>query len=146
MSTVLTARRPEPNRHTGRGAFTDGSPVHFSTRWCGPTTVVSAHGELDASNATKFVDHLLDVDVRRLVLDLSDANFVGTAVLSVLHMVSGRCPTENGTWALIPGLATRRLLRVCDPESTMPICASLDEALRMLDAGSRLLQLVAKSR
>ena len=147
MSTVTNPRPGSPESHTDR---TDCHAAHFATRWLQPSTaVITAHGELDASNAQEFIDYALrHADhIERLVLDLSGADFFGTAGFSALHTVNVRCAGENLDWALVPSRAVTRLLQICDPDSALPICPSIDAALAALQGEPRrLLQLVSKSR
>ena len=57
------------------------------------------------------------------------------------------CAAENVDWAVIPSAAVTRLLRICDPDSALPICRTVDAALSTLRAEPhRLLQLVSQSR
>ena len=147
MSTVTTAHPGSPDSHSDR---TDCHAAHFATRWLQPSTaVITAHGELDASNAQEFIDYALrHADyTKRLVLDLSGVDFFGTAGFSALHTVNVRCAGEDVDWALVPSQAVTRLLRICDPDSALPICPSIDAALAALHGEPRrLLQLVSKSR
>jgi anti-anti-sigma factor len=124
--------------------------AHFATRWLRPSTaVITAHGELDAANAQQFVDYALRHAERteRLVLDLSGVDFFGTAGFSALHTVNVRCAGARIEWAMVPSAAVTRLLRICDPDSALPICSSVDSALATVQGEPRrLLQLVSKSR
>jgi anti-anti-sigma factor len=129
---------------------TDCHTAHFATRWLQPSmAVIAIHGELDAANAQEFVDYSL----RRaphmdcLVLDLTGVDFFGTAGFSALHTLNVRCAAEKIEWALAPSAAVIRLLRICDPDSALPICDSVDAALAAVQGEPRrLLQLVPKSR
>jgi anti-anti-sigma factor len=124
--------------------------AHFGTRWLRPSTaVITAEGELDAANAQAFVDYALRHDARtdRLVLDLTGVDFFGTAGFSALHTLNVRCAAENIDWALVPSTAVTRLLRICDPDSALPICTSVETALSAVHGEPRrLLQLVSKPR
>jgi anti-anti-sigma factor len=111
--------------------------------------VITAHGELDAANAQQFVDYALrnSAHIDRLVLDLTGVEFFGTAGFSALHSVNVRCAGEKIEWALAPSSAVTRLLRICNPDSALPICASVDTALSAVQGEPRrLLQLVSKAR
>jgi anti-anti-sigma factor len=111
--------------------------------------VITAHGELDAANAEEFVDYALRhaSHTDRLVLDLTGVDFFGTAGFSALHSVNVRCAGEMIEWALAPSAAVTRLLRICDPDSALPICNGVDTALSAVQGEPRrLLQLVSKSR
>ena len=147
MCTVPTAQSASSESITER---TDCHMAHFATRRPQPSmAVITAHGELDASNAQEFVDYTMRhvVNTERLVLDLSGVEFFGTAGFSALHTVNVRCAGENVDWALVPSAAVTRLLRICDPDSALPICRSTDAALSALRAEpQRLLQLVSQSR
>jgi anti-anti-sigma factor len=124
--------------------------VHLATRWLPPSmAVITAHGELDAANAHQFVDYALLHAARteRLVLDLSGVGFFGTAGFSALHAVNVRCAAEKIQWAMVPSAAVTRLLRICDPDSALPISTSVDVAMSEVQGEPRrLLQLVAKPR
>ena len=129
---------------------TDCHTAHFATRWLQPSiAVISAHGELDAANAQEFVDYALrHADhIDRLVLDLVGVDFFGTAGFSALHTLNVRCAAEKIEWALAPSRAVMRLLQICDPDSTLPICDSVQAALAAVQGEPRrLLQLVPKPR
>ena len=129
---------------------TDCHTAHFATRWVHPSlAVISAHGELDAANAQEFVDYALRhaPDIDRLVLDLVGVDFFGTAGFSALHTLNVRCAAEKIEWALAPSQAVKRLLQICDPDSTLPICDSVQHALSTVQGEPRrLLQLVSKPR
>ena len=130
MSTSVHARSATPESLIEP---TDCHTAHFATRWLRPSmAVITAHGEIDAANAQQFVDYALrhSAHIDRLVLDLTGVEFFGTAGFSALHS------------AAVP-----RLLRICDPDSALPICTSVDTALSAVQGEpSRLLQLVSKAR
>jgi anti-anti-sigma factor len=129
---------------------TDCHTAHFATRWLQPSmAVIAAHGELDAANAQEFVDYALRhaPHIDRLVLDLTGVDFFGTAGFSALHTLNVRCAAEKIEWAMAPSPAVSRLLQICDPDSALPLCSSVDAALAAVqDEPRRLLQLVAKPR
>jgi anti-anti-sigma factor len=129
---------------------TDCHTAHFATRSLHHSlAVVSAHGELDAANAQEFVDYALRhaAHIDGLVLDLVGVDFFGTAGFSALHTLNVRCVAEKIEWALAPSRAVIRLLRICDPDSTLPICDSVQAALAAVQGEPRrLLQLVPKPR
>jgi anti-anti-sigma factor len=129
---------------------TDCHTAHFATRWLQPSmAVITAHGELDAANAQQFVDYALRhaANTDRLVLDLTGVDFFGTAGFSALHTLNVRCAAEKIEWAMAPSAAVTRLMRICDPDSTLPICDGVDAALAAVQGEPRrLLQLVPKPR
>ena len=121
MSVVKTVPISRPNATM---------PVHLRVcrracltyRWIAPSeVVVSAYGEADAANAHEFVDYCQHcmVHCRRLFVDLRGLDFFGTAGLSALHTIDARCADAGVDWAVVPGAAVRRLLRVC-PGRALP--------------------------
>ena len=145
MSTSLHAHSATPESLIEP---TDRHTAHFGTRWLQPEmAVITAHGEVDAANAQEFVDYALRhaPHTDRLVLDLTGVEFFGTAGFSALHSVNVRCAAENIEWAMTPSSAVTRLLRICDPDSALPICDSVDTAVSAVQVEPRrLLQLVSK--
>jgi anti-anti-sigma factor len=140
MSTAITASRAVDR--------TDSHSASFATRWLQPSVaVITARGELDAANAQELVDYALrDLDrTQRLALDLSGVDFFGTAGFSALHTLNVRCAGAGVEWVLVASKAVDRLLRICDPDSTLPIATTLPAALSHLQAEQRrLLQLVTE--
>jgi anti-anti-sigma factor len=111
--------------------------------------VITAHGEIDAANAQDLVDYALRHRDRthRLVVDMSGVDFFGTSGFSALHNLNVRCAGEAITWASVPSASVTRLLRICDPDSTLPFYSGLDTALSAVQGESpRLLQLVPQTR
>jgi anti-anti-sigma factor len=142
MSTAFIASRPVDR--------TESHTATFATRWLNPSVaVVSARGELDASNAQEFIDYTLrhTEHTERLALDLSEVDFFGTSGFSALHTLNVRCAGVSVEWVLVPSRAVSRLLRICDPDSALPMAATLPAALTRLRAEQRrLLQLVSEPR
>ena len=128
----------------------DCHTARFTTQWPDETVgIITVQGELDASNATQFADHVEQCadDGVRLILDLSSLEFFGTAGFSALHTINVRCAHTGSRWALVTGDAVARLLRVCDRDNVLPVADSVPEAVTLLDGEPRrLLQLVAEPR
>jgi anti-anti-sigma factor len=115
----------------------------------GPSAaVVSARGELDASNSGQLADYVQRcvAHSKSLVVDLSGVEFFGTAGFSALHTINVRCAGTDVRWAVVPSQAVSRLLRICDPDKTLPIAGSVAEGLAEADEPRRLLQLITQSR
>jgi anti-anti-sigma factor len=120
----------------------------------GPSaTVITVLGELDAANADELTEYVESYvrPSKRVILDLSALGFVGTAGFSALHRINVVCSAKNAKWALIPGPAMRRLLRVCDPDGTLPTTTSLTKPFAARDEDRAtprrgLLQLVPQPR
>jgi anti-anti-sigma factor len=129
---------------------TECHAAHFAVQWLPQAAaVITAHGELDASNAQEFVAYTLQhaAGLERLVLDLTGVKFFGTAAFSAIHTLNVRCAGDGIVWALVPSDEVTRLLRICDPDSALPCCASVDEALRATQGEPRrLLKLISEPR
>ena len=118
----------------------------------GPSaTVITAHGELDAANAnqlTVFVERCVR-DSSQVIVNLRGLDFFGTAGFSALHRINVVCSAAGVRWVLVSGRAAHRVLRICDPDRTLPTTASLPE-LVLQKAGIQeprlLLQLVPQPR
>jgi anti-anti-sigma factor len=140
MSTAITASRPVDR--------TQSYTATFTTRLLSPSVVVvTARGELDASNAQELVDYALrhTEQTERLALDLSEVEFFGTAGFSALHTLNVQCAGAGVEWVLVPSRAVSRLLKICDPDSALPMESKLPAALAHLRADQRrLLQLVSE--
>lgn len=105
--------------------------ARFTVHWGRSGAVIAANGEIDAANARQLADYVHRCAERCewLVLDLSDLEFIGTAGFSALQAVNAQCTKASICWTVVPGLAVLTLLRVCDPESHVPIAESLTTAL-----------------
>lgn len=101
------------------------------TRWGRSGAVISVDGELDAANAGQLADyvHHCASSCEWLVLDLSELEFIGTAGFSALKNITDRCADAMVYCTMVPGTAVTRLLRICDPHSSLPTSASVADAL-----------------
>lgn len=124
---------------------TNGRPrAEFGAQWLWPaTSVISVHGDLDASNSAELTEYGIRNSRAsgQLVLDLSEVRFFGASCVACLHAVNVRCAGEGIDWVLVPSAAVARVLRICDPARTVPTCAGLSEALSMLREQPRQLRL-----
>jgi anti-anti-sigma factor len=127
--------------------------AQFGARWEPSGTVITADGELDAANADQLAE-CVQRSVRRskrVILDLRGLEFIGTAGFSALHRINVVCSGAQVYWAMAPSQAVSRLLRLCDPDGTLPVTTPVEEPL--LDSVTRaaskarrpLLQLVPQS-
>ena len=128
--------------------------ARFSARRSPSGTVIAADGELDASNADNLAIYVQRNARRstRVILDLRGLEFIGTAGFSALHRINVVCSSAQVRWAMAQSPAVWRLLRVCDPDGTLPVTTPIDEPLLQSVAWTRgeesrpLLQLVPQSR
>jgi anti-anti-sigma factor len=134
-------------------SWQESRSAEFTSRPGPSATVITAHGEIEAANAnqlTDYVEHLVRQS-NRVILDLRGLDFIGTAGFSALHRINVVCSAAGAQWVLVPGPAVHRLLRICDPDGTLPTTLWLAHSAK--GAGSDepltrrgLLQLVAQPR
>ncbi|GFG68552.1 STAS domain-containing protein [Mycolicibacter senuensis] len=116
----------------------------FTIHWGRSGAVVAADGEIDAANAGPFADY-----ARRcadccewLVLDLAELTFIGTVGFTALQSVSARCAAAQTQLMVIPSPAVTSVLRICDPQSRLPLVSSLADALADVQKSGRPLRAV----
>lgn len=121
---ILPVPQPTPGTHE---AVTCHAAA-FSTRWINPSVVViSVQGELDAANSPQMVDYALRhaERVKYVVLDLTGVEFFGIAGYTAAHAMNVQCARTQTDWTLVPSAAVQRLLRICDPDATLPVTDSV---------------------
>jgi anti-anti-sigma factor len=128
--------------------------AQFSATWGASGTVITVDGELDAANSDQLAVYVQRNSHRakRVILDLRELNFIGTAGFSALHRINVVCSGEHLSWTMVPSPAVTRLLRVCDPDGTLPVTTATAEPLLASVAWGAnpdarpLLQLVTQAR
>lgn len=114
--------------------------ARFETRWTtSSVAVVSAYGDIDASNANTLTAYAMESAARcqGLILCLSGLEFFGTDGFTVLHRLSVHCAHAEIGWMVVPGPSVSRLLRICDPHGSLPTVDSVGTALaNLVDAGA----------
>jgi len=105
--------------------------AQFTASWGPSGTVIAVEGELDAANADELAAYVQQSTKRsnKVILDLRNLKFIGTAGFSALHRINVVCSGAQTHWAMAPSPAVARLLRVCDPDSTLPVTMVKDEPL-----------------
>lgn len=109
--------------------------ARLDTRWTKTSVaIVSAHGDIDGTNARTLSDYSVAdaVRCRGLILDLTGLEFIGTDGFLALHRTSVCCARAGIGWALVPSVAVSRLLRVCDPNHLLPVADTVGSALASL--------------
>jgi anti-anti-sigma factor len=122
--------------------------ARFSAEWGPAFVVITAHGELDASNAVHLADYVQRcvAHSKSVVLDLAGLEFFGTAGFSALHTINVRCAGAGVRWAVVPSKAVSRLLGICDPDNALPLAESIPDSLDEVGQPCRLFQLVPQPR
>jgi anti-anti-sigma factor len=127
--------------------------AQFNMQWDVSGTLIAVDGELDAANADQLASYVQRSVSRskRVILDLRGVEFIGIAGFSALHRINVACSAAQVHWAMAPSPAVSRLLRICDPDGTLPVTEPTAEPL--LAAGTvaghqrrPLLQLVPQAR
>ena len=149
MSAVHNANFTVLRRARNRDHFS-GDRVWLNAQTLDGATVVAAAGELDASNIHRLTDYARSflTDSHALVLDLSQLDFLGAQGIRSLIEIADDCARSGIDWALVPGHAVDRLLRIFDNDAQLPTVCSITEALERFSApgcAHSLLQLVTKS-
>jgi anti-anti-sigma factor len=127
-------------------------PAQFSARWEPSGTVITVDGELDAANADQLAAYVQRSarHSKRVILDLRGLEFIGTAGFSALHRINVVCSAAQASWAMATSAAVSRLLRICDPDRTLPVTTPADEPLlesvTWAASDAPLVQLVPQSR
>jgi anti-anti-sigma factor len=135
---------PSTEPHTQHAA-------RFATEWLAQSTaVITADGDLDASNAGPLAAYALGrlPRCRSMILDLTGLNFCGVEGFSILHTLQGRCAGVAVRWVLVPSPAVSRVLRLGDPEAALPTADSVGAAVAAIqgDGERPLLKLVPETR
>lgn len=100
--------------------------------------IVSAHGDIDQTNAGTLTEYSLAhvVRCRGLILDLTRLEFFGAEGFSALHRISVSCARAGLDWALVPGAAVSLLLRISDPDGWLPAVNTVGAALAGLQGSA----------
>jgi anti-anti-sigma factor len=123
LSVAGTCRvlRPDPGSRDRREEHDRAifSACHLSDS----TVLVTVRGEVDATNSRElagYVERQVS-EATRLVLDLTEIEFFGTAGFAALHNVNVVCARYGVSWVLVVGPPLRRLLSICDPDNLLPL-------------------------
>jgi anti-anti-sigma factor len=113
------------------GGGNDDHPVVSVERRSG-ATVVRLAGELDLYNAPALRETLFalaDEQPERLVIDLSEVEFVDSTALGVLIETRTKLDNRRAFLLASPGLETHRALRISGLDQHLAVYDSLDAAL-----------------
>jgi anti-anti-sigma factor len=119
------------DRSAERGGL-DRNPV-LGTEKVGDACVVRLAGELDLYNANVVREALTnacaDEPPERLVVDLSEVDFMDSTTLGVLIEARTRLENRNAFLLAAPGLETRRALQISGLDRHFSVHATVPEAL-----------------
>lgn len=123
MTASLLFRRSELPRR---------NQIVFNNRWLTMSTeIVSARGDIDATNADALAEHARgEVKGRRaMILDLRGVGFMAIEGFSALRTISVSCTAAETYWAIVPSPAVSRMLTICDPEGLLPCAGTMKAAV-----------------
>jgi anti-anti-sigma factor len=98
----------------------------------GGVVLVRLAGELDLYNADSLREALFDVAAQRperLVVDLTEVQFIDSTALGVLIEARSKLPNRRGFLLAAPGLETRRALEISGLDRHFSIHETVDEAV-----------------
>ena len=100
----------------------------------GDVDASNADGDVDASNADALTQYTLSTvaGYRGMVLDLRSLDFLGDDGFSAIHRISVNCARVGTRWAIVPGAAASRVLRICDPQGSLPRADTIAAAVGTL--------------
>jgi anti-anti-sigma factor len=122
--------------------------ARFTAEWGPSFVVITADGELDASNANQLADYVQSCAAhsKSVIVNLSGLEFFGTAGFSALHTINVRCAGADVRWALVPSKAVSRLLSICDPDNALALAEAVPDSRDDNDEPRRLFQLIPQPR
>jgi anti-sigma B factor antagonist len=99
-------------------------------------SIVRLGGELDLYNAGVIRDALMQAAAdgpERVVVDLSEVDFIDSTALGILIEASRKLPNRKGFLLAGPGLETRRALEISGLDRHFAVHQTVDEALAAAD-------------
>jgi anti-anti-sigma factor len=137
--TVITATDFARTIALPRSGLPSELRVRHTARFAGrllrsSVAVISADGDIDASNADALTEYTLGhmTGHRGLILDLRGVEFFGAEGFSAMLRISVNCARVGTGWAIVPGSAASRVLRICDPQDSLPLADTVEAALGRL--------------
>lgn len=129
---MMISATTAPTTRSAQGPPVALRTARLTTTWLDQTTAVLAvSGEIDAANTDALREHIQWAARRckRLILDLGEVGFFGIPGFSVFTpALSG----SNVDWAVVPGAAVARVLRICDRNGVLSTANSVEEAAALL--------------
>lgn len=121
------------------GYIIDGRIAWWKVHARRQAIVLTASGEIDASNADSFSKTIfrLTAEGDPLIVDLRAVDFCGVQGLQVLVALDEECRESGLAWALVAGRAMHALLRIGDASAAFPVVPSVTDALQRFEADKR---------
>ena len=121
------------------GYIIDGRIAWWKVHARRQANVLTASGEIDASNADSFAKTIsrLTAEGDPLIVDLRAVDFCGVQGLQVLVTLDEECQESGLPWALVAGRALHALLRIGDVGASLPVVRSVADALQRFESDKR---------
>ena len=121
------------------GYIIDGRIAWWKVHARRQAVVLTASGEIDASNADNFSKTIsrLTAEGHPLIVDLRAVDFCGVQALQVLVALDQECRESGLAWALVAGRAVQALLRIGDVGAGFPVVPSVTDALQRFESDKR---------
>jgi anti-anti-sigma factor len=133
---ALTATEPSHPAVLLDSGFLSQPWTDHTARWAcrrlkSSVIVINAHGDIDAVNAPTLSEYTLRYvkRCRGLILDLRGLEYFGTEGFSALRAIFVYCLGAGTGWAIVPGAAVARVLRICDPHGSLPAARTVEAAV-----------------
>ncbi len=152
LMTVVRTRTATHSLPARSGYIIDGRIAWWKVHARRQAIVLTASGEIDASNADNFSKTIarLTAEGDPLVIDLRAVDFCGVQALLVLVALNEQCRQSGLAWALVAGRAVHALLRIGEFGAGLPVVPSVTDALQRFEsdkrAGRQLLSLSLSER
>jgi anti-anti-sigma factor len=140
LMTVVHTRTSTHHLPARSGYIIDGRIAWWKVHARRQAIVLTASGEIDASNADNFKKTLsrLTAEGDPLVVDLRAVDFCGVQALRALVSLDEECRESGVAWALVAGRAVNALLRIGDIGAVLPLVPSVTDALQRFESDKRI--------
>lgn len=121
-----------PASGDGEDETANGPQFHVDTREAGGAVVLSVHGDVDMLTAPRINEAVLEVlprDHARVIVDLSDVDFLASAGMTALVTAQRQLGPTAQFLVVADGLGTSRPMKLMGIDAAIPLYRTLDEAL-----------------
>ena len=100
---------------------------------------IGVEGDVDATDRRPWPvsSSSIPVSHSNSSCDLSRVDFFGSQGFAALHYISVQCARRDVDWMIVGNRAVRRILRICDSDTVLPVVNNIDAALTRLDRCSK---------
>lgn len=130
MTVLFDPTASDSTRHHGNPVLECGG-ARMRAQCRHLATVVTVSGVIDGTNVDAVRDYSrrFILPDKPFILDLCGVDLLATQDSQFLYRIDEGCRTAGVEWALVPSPAVTRVLPVGDDDATLPVAASVHEAL-----------------